>query len=47
MRIGTGRIQLRTFRAEDLGIDSDFNEKHDIHVHVPEAPFPRMVHQRV
>ena len=31
--------------SENFGIENDFNEKTDIHVHVPQAQYQRMVHQ--
>lgn len=30
-------------RAAELSIDEDLYDKQDIHIHIPEVPFPRMV----
>ena len=35
-----GLSYLRS-KAHELGIPEDFHEKLDIHIHVPEVPFPR------
>jgi ATP-dependent Lon protease len=28
-------------KAEDFGLDKDFNRKHDVHIHVPEGAIPK------